>query len=165
MAIVPKGNPAFVRSSDITTLDGNVNKQNYLGIGIVDPRTDYSAEGFSRLVEIVAAAEKTIPRCVITLQCRDSIAANPTIVSHLGMYTQPTVARISDGYVSLTFPASESDVYGVSGGFTVSSVASKLLGISTNTTQQDFSSSIVYVKAVNSAGVAQQNQRITVMVW
>lgn len=116
MAVTPTGAPAWVRLSDHTTYGGNTNKTNYQSQGAVNPRTDVTAEQFSRLVADLEALVRVGSFAVITFTCNDTVPAAPTVDDYDSMAgTAPTGARVSSGVVTFTWDASYLDPYGVSG--------------------------------------------------
>lgn len=128
----PTGLPAWTRTADHTIYGGHLDKQNYLSQGVVNPRTDVSAEEFVRFCEDLAACVRTAPFAIITYTCNDTSPAAPTIHSvymMTGVRTTsyegdaaptgfPSAARDSNGVVTFTFASSYNDAYSVAGGFT-----------------------------------------------
>jgi hypothetical protein len=129
MAITPNGDPAWLRTADTTTYGGNLNKTNYQGQGVVNARTDVDATEFVRLTEDLAAVVRTAPLAEITFTSDDTGANNPTVdvvnlmtgiraTSYAGGTPPagfPTVARVSDGVVDITFSTTLTDAYSVAG--------------------------------------------------
>lgn len=125
----PTGNPAWTRSADYTQYGGDPNKANYQSQGVVNPRTDVGAEGFSRLASDVAAVVRTAEFCVMQVLCDVSgttttvescrMMTGITAASYLGTAPPtgfPAVTRNGSGDVSVTFSSTYSDEYGVAGG-------------------------------------------------
>jgi hypothetical protein len=131
MTVVPNGDPIWVRSSDFTSYGGDLDKANYQSLGAINPKTDITAEQFSRLVEDVAECARTAAFALLSITCNDSGADPPTInwarlntgvtASSYEGDTPPTGfpsgSRLGNGAVTLTFSASYPDAYGVSGAF------------------------------------------------
>lgn len=130
--VTPKGYPAWVRNVDHTHYDGDVNKTNYLSRGVIDPRTDVGAEGFSRMTADLAAVVRVAPFCEMLITINDT--AGTTVVPRIYMQTGvnaegypgtsppsgfPSVAYNGDGDVTVTFASSYNDPYGVSGAFEI----------------------------------------------
>lgn len=119
MTVTPAGLPAWSRTADFSTYGGHTDKKNYQAQGVVNPRTDVSAEQFASLVADAAAVSRTADFAVVTFTCRDSTTDDPTLDSYLGMHgvgaaAAPTLTRISDGLVELQWDATYTDPYGVS---------------------------------------------------
>ena len=55
MTVTPSGDPPWARTSDYTTYGGHAEKANYQSLGAINPKTDITAEQWSRLVEDLAA--------------------------------------------------------------------------------------------------------------
>lgn len=133
MTITPNGAPAWLRTASLASYDGDLNKKNYLSLGVVDPLTDVGAEGFSRIVADLAAVVRVSAFCEMSISCMDSTTLVPivnsaslmsgiTTASYVGNAPPtgfPTVSRVSDGVVLITFASSYLDLYGVSGAFSV----------------------------------------------
>lgn len=182
MAITPNGSPAWVRASDHTTYGGDLNKENWKGVGVVNPKTDVGAEAFTRLVCDVAALTRVAPFAVITLLMDDVTPANPTVEtcelmtgvrssSYAGGSPPsgfPTVTRIADGRARVQFSSSYTDPYGVSGALTIlSAKATAQDTVSTNATAvADAANYRVDVYAwTSSTGAAATSKRVTVTVY
>lgn len=129
MAIVPNGSPAWERTSDHTTYGGDLNKTNWHSQGVTNARTDVGAEALCRLCEDLSAVARTAPFCVLTIAC-DDVTPGPPTVSAINQMTGvtvtpyvgnapplglPSVARNGNGDVTVTWAASYSDAYGISG--------------------------------------------------
>jgi len=116
MAIVPTGNPAWVRANDHTTYGGNVNKIDYQSVGPVNPRTDIGAAQFCRLVADVAAIQLTAPFAELTFLCSDTAPAVPAIESYNSMAgAVPTAVRNGNGDVTFSWLDSYADPYSIVG--------------------------------------------------
>ncbi len=180
MAIAPAGSPAWTRAASHTFYGGNVNKENYLSRGAIDPLTDVAAEEFSRAQSDLAACARTQPFAVITLQCNDTSPAAPTIWSVLMMTgvrltsypgdTPPTGfpsgARNGTGDITLTFASSYLDEFGVSGSF--APIQAKGTGASGSTfvgVTCEISGVTVVVRCFDSAGAAVADKYATITVW
>lgn len=136
----PTGNPAWTRSADYTTYGGDPNKANYQSQGVVNPRTDVGAEGFSRLVSDVAAVVRTAEFCVMQILC--DVGGTATTVENCRMMTGvtavtysgtapptgfPSVTRNGNGDVTVTFASSYLDEYGVTGAFAATDAIASLV--------------------------------------
>ncbi len=134
MAITPRGDPAWVKSSDYTTYGGNQNKTNYQAQGAVDGRTDVDAADFARISDDLASMHRTADFASFTVTCNDSSPAAPTITNYDAMAgSAPTGARNGNGDVTLTFSASYTDAYGVSGLLNISGAKFGLQGTTAGT--------------------------------
>lgn len=168
MTVSPEGLPAHARASGITTFGGHTNKRNKGNVGTVDPETDLSAEQFSRLVDIVRAAEKTIPFAVLTFSNNDASPAAPTINYYHRQYgAEPTVERISDGYVRITFASAYTDDYGVEESFSIRHLAADSHGIGSHIAKAaKESDQAILVRCINSTdGTAVADLDVTLRIW
>lgn len=122
----PAGLPAWTRTASIEAYGGHAEKQNFLSQGAVDPRTDVTAEQINRLAADLVACARVAPVCVIRYLNRDTSELAPSVTycrlasGVTGAYAGdtpptgfPTLARVSDGNVTITFPADLSDDFGV----------------------------------------------------
>lgn len=180
MAITPSGSPPWLRTNNLTHYGGDVNKANYLSRGAIDALTDVDASQFSRLSADVAALQRVMPFCTMTLLCDDSTPGPPTIeyinmqtgiasVSYVGNSPPsgfPSAARNSNGNVLITFASSYSDPYSVNGAFSISSLMPGLISATAGTaTAERASATTVNLRAFNSAGTAISNARMSLSVW
>jgi hypothetical protein len=180
MAIVPSGVPPWVRTNDLTHYGGHPNKENYLSRGSIDPLTDVDASQFSRLASDVAALQRVAQFCTLTILCNDSVPAAPT-VEYVHMQTGvtaisyagddppdgfPSAERVSNGVVDITFDSSYTDPYNVSGAFSITHLIPGLISTSAGEAiAERVSSTVVRLRAFNSAGSAVSNARMTLSVW
>lgn len=133
MSIAIKGTPYWTRTSVVGDYDGSIEKQNYNGIGIINPRTDVSAEGYNRVAATLVSLANVAPVCVINFQGRESGSLTPLILScMLGNGAMalnydntsvptgfPTVVNAGSGIYTVTMPTAMTDQFGVSGNVTV----------------------------------------------
>jgi hypothetical protein len=179
MTITPSGSPSWVRTNDLTHYGGDVNKENYLSRGAIDALTDVDASQFARLAADVAALQRVMPFCTITYVCDDVTPGSPT-VEYVAMQTGissnylgstppsgfPALTRNGNGDVSITFASTYSDVYNVSGSFSISHAIPSLLSSSSGEAiSERISPVILKVRAFDSAGAALSNARVCVTVW
>src|SRR5678815_5997449 len=136
MAIVPSGSPPWLRTNSLDHYGGNIDKQNYLSRAAIDALTDVDASQFSRLASDMAALQRVMPFCTLTLVCSDTLPAAPTIEfihmqtgytssSYIGSSPPtgfPSASRNGNGDVTITFASSYLDPYSVSGSFSISSL-------------------------------------------
>lgn len=109
--------PALWASApDIYTYGGSPNKKNYLGLGIVDPDTDFAAEHVVAISDHLSCVARTAPFAVMTLD-----TATATFDSYKGQNGSgdghaPEVAEAQDddgySYFEITVPAYFTSEYG-----------------------------------------------------
>lgn len=140
MSITPTGTPAWTRTASADLYGGHANKRNWGGLGIIDPRTDISAEQWSRMAADLAAVVTVSPALVIRVRDTGArtvapSAPSPSITASVhslwgvsGWYSGgfpatgfPTV-ELDDSDLSLptytiTIPASHTDYFGVAASF------------------------------------------------
>lgn len=177
--ITPTGSPSWLRVNDFTHYGGHLNKQNYLSRGAIDALTDVDAAQFNRLTVDIAALQRVMPFCTMTLLCNDSVPAAPTIefvnmqTGVSGSYAGnspptgfPSAARNGNGDVSITFLNSYGDEFGVDGVFSISSLLPGLISSSAGVaTAERVSATVARLRAFNAAGSALSNARMTLSVW
>jgi len=179
MPVVPTGDPAWVRTSDLTTYGGDINKHNHLGQGAIDGLTDVGAEAFSRMTADIAAALRTGPFLTLTYTCDDTTPAAPTVNVAAGMMGVrltsyagaapppgfPSVARNGNGDVTLTFATSYTDPYGISGAFVVQHPRGSLVGTAAGTVVcQILTGQTLRVRAFDASNTALSNAVICLTV-
>lgn len=176
----PSGTPAWARANDHTTYGGDLNKENYMGIGIVDAQTDVGAEQLCRMAADMSAMIKVAPFAVITYLNRDTAVAAPLVESVM-MQTGvtgasyegdtppagfPTAAYVSAGISTFTFDASYSDAYSVAAAWTPSSAIATCHDIPGDMVNVSISGSVVTCEVVvGSTGNPDSNVRSTLVVW
>lgn len=182
MSITPTGSPAWLRSNDFTSYGGNLNKQNYLLRGVVDPYTDLDAAEFARMTADLAALQRVAPFANLIIQMNDTSPAAPTIQrAHMmtGIRTTsysgssapsgfPSAARTSNGVCTVTFASSYTDDYSVSGTFAVQCpIVQYIGGIGSARTVQCSrdSATQLTVKVTDDAGAAVSDPLIALTVW
>lgn len=178
MPITPTGDPAWVRNVEHTTYGGHTDKTNYQSRGVVNALTDVGAEGFVRMVSDLAAVVRTLPFCVINITGRDS-GAGDVLVNRVNLQTGttavayagaspptgfPTVTLIGSGHYRITFDATYSDDYSVSGAFAPTHCVLGLEGSTPYDLSYDVSGSLVDVY-VTSSGAPILDQTLSVAVW
>ena len=128
MAVTPLGSPPWDRSAGIAQYGGHVNKENYLSVGTINPLTDIDAGNIMRIAADLKAVSNTAAFAVLHLTQDDSTPDDPTVNSArlmTGVATAsyagdapptgfPTVTRVSDGVILVTFSSSYSDDYSIS---------------------------------------------------
>ena len=174
---IPDGNPAWTRSATFDQYGGHVDKANYQSQGVVNPRTDVGAEGFSRLTSDVAAVVRTAEFCVMQILC--DVGGTTTTVEHCRLMTGvssgsyvgtapptgfPTVTRNGSGDVSITFASSYTDEYAVAGAFIATEPIATLLATAGNSgvaNPELVSETVVRVRCFTLAAVAISGARFT----
>jgi len=171
----PIGNPAWVRSADFTQYGGDPNKANYQSQGVVNPRTDVGAEGFSRLASDMAAVARVAEFCSMQVLC-DVLGSSSTVescrlmsgvasLSYLGTAPPtgfPTVTRNGSGDVTITFSGSYTDEYGVAGAFIAKEPVASLISTTGGVASvQLVSATVVRVRCFNLSAVAIDGARFT----
>lgn len=165
MVTTPNGYASWTRANDLTDIDGHENKHNRAGFGGTDVETDLSAEGQSRLQQIVIAAQNVMPLTVLTMKLNDTGAQEPTILSHLGQYgtgvaQAPSCTRVSDGVVEIVWDAAYTDFFGVSGAVDITAVQV--------TMHTESSSHVCTYKIIDPLTIrvyAEYSSTITVTAW
>lgn len=178
MSITPTGSPPWTRQTSHTDYGGNLNKRNYMGLGVVNALTDVGAEEIVRAFSDLAAVCRTAPMWVITYLCNDSSPAAPTIEVALGMtgvrvisYAGdaaptgfPSAARNGAGDVTFTFASSYTDDYGVAGAWVPLAATTGLHGTAGGSPPYVIVASTVRIRAIRHDGVAISDARVTLEV-
>jgi hypothetical protein len=179
MTTTPNGSPAWTRSSDYVTYGGDPSKANYQSQGVVNPRTDVGAEAFARLVADTASVMRTCEFASMTIVCDDVTPGPPTVqncrlmtgvtaISYVGDAPPagfPSVARNGDGDVTVTFDASYTDPYGVSGDFIAQDPVACLTGSTPGVANPELvSDTEVRVRAAELDGDAATGATFTLTV-
>jgi len=176
MTTVPQGLPAWVRANNFVTYGGDPNKKNFASRGLINPKTDVGAEGFSRLVADVAALQRVADFCVIQIICDADVGGAPIVESCRLMtavtaapYTGttppagfPTVTRNGDGDVTLEFDTSYVDEYGVEGTLILRSPVATLLADTAGVANPELVGSFrARVRCVDLSAAALSGARFT----
>ena len=178
MSITPTGAPAWTRQTSHVDYGGNVNKQNFMGQGVVNALTDVGAEDFCRMCSDLAAVARTASMFVIEYTCSDSSPAAPTINVVLGMtgvrlvsYVGdaaptgfPSAARNGNGDVTFTFDSSYSDDYGIAGAWVPVTCTTSVSGTAARVAEWVISGSTVRIRVFDDAGAAVSNPTVTLEV-
>jgi hypothetical protein len=181
MAIVPDGFPLWTRTSGISVYGGSLNKTNYQRLGVVNPRTDVGAEGFTRITGDMVAAGRAAPFAVITFLNSDSSPAAPTVetvlmmtgvllassyVGNLAPTGFPSAARNGAGDVTFTFASTYTDEYGISAAFSLHSAKCSAHGDTYFSPQWEIvTATTLRIRCLTSAGAASSDKRVTLQVW
>jgi len=185
----PTGLPAWTRSADYIQYGGDPSKANYQSQGVVNPRTDVGAEGFSRLVADAASVVRTAEFASMQILCVDGGSNTPivencrlmvgvTVIPYAGTAPPggvapitllpllfPIVTRVSNGSVQVTFPASYIDEYGVAGAFIVKEPIANFVGAGGGVAVPEIvSATVVNVRVFDLTGVAISGARFTLSV-
>ena len=176
---IPAGSPAWLRTNDFTTYGGDPNKKNFAARGVVNPRTDVGAEGFSRLASDVAAVMRTAEFCSMRVLVRDTAPIGATVESCRLMTGAtaasydgatpppgfPTVTRNGNGDVSVTFDEEYVDEYGVTGAFVAQDpIACMITATGGNASPQRVSDTQIRVRCFTLLAVADINSRFTLTI-
>lgn len=179
MAITLDTLPAWTRTAVHTDYGGHVNKTDYLSQGAIDALTDVTAADICRIATDLAALVRTAPFCVITYTCNDSSPAAPTVHSVYMMtgisasnYAGdsppsgfPTLARVADGRVTITFASTYDDDYGTAGGFAIATAVGSVHGTVSAAPIFVFdSATVLTVRAKDHADAALADAKITVCI-
>lgn len=179
MSVIPTGVPVWLRTNDFTSYGGNLNKKNFASRGVINPKTDVGAEAFARITADLASLGRTAPFAVFQIQCDDTTPAAPTVTwvtmmtgtrsaSYLGSAPPtgfPSVARNGNSDFTITFAASYTDPYGVTGAFVAKGARSQLNGDTAGiATASVVTATTVRVRAFVAAGTAMSNALVTVTV-
>jgi hypothetical protein len=163
MAIIPSKLPPWIRTADIVDYGGDVDKQNYLGVDVIDPKTDQSAAQFSSLVQDVVASVNTAPFAVV---CGTWTGSEITLHAYRSMYGNgagyaPTITW-NGSYTIFTFTweTEYEDNYGQSSSVViVGANATSDLAVVPKITYPSVNSVDVYFNSTNS------EFRFTLQVW
>jgi hypothetical protein len=178
MTVIPTGLPAWARTTSHTHYGGNVGKRNHLLQGVIDPETDVSAEQLARMASDLAAIARVSPFASMIVTCDDTPGI-PTVewISMMTGVTSnyagnsppagfPSVARVSNGVVDITFASSYSDDYGVAQPISVVPGGATIRGATGQfATLEQTTANVVRAMAWTHAGVAQSNATIIVTVF
>lgn len=154
----PEGAPGWTHTADISKYGGHPEKQNYAGRQGIDPLTDVNASQFARLTADLVAATLTAPLAIATIGCDDYTPgpplfgarrkpSDPTKTEPYGGACQaawgvraapyngdgapshyPSASRNGTGDVTITFPATPRDGYGVAADIEIVQAFAQLYG-------------------------------------
>ncbi len=178
MTITPTGAPAWTRTVSHVDYGGHPSKRDYMGQGAIDALTDLSAAQLCRLASDVAAVVRTAEFAVMVLLCNDSSPAAPTVefvslmtgvrlVEYAGDAAPsgfPSAARNGNGDVTITFASSYTDDYGVVGDYAPIQAHPTVQSSSAHYATAVVSGQTVRVRAVDAAGSAVSDARISLTV-
>ena len=178
MAVTPTGDPLWARTASHDIYGGHSDKGNYQSQGAINPKTDVTAEEFSRIVEDLAAAARVAAFCKLRITCNDTTPAAPTFewvrmstgvreTSYEGDSPPsgfPSGARVSDGVVTITFASSYSDAYGVSHAFTPAQVEAYGASSGVAYVTHSISGNTVQLNAYDASEVAVADASMTAEV-
>lgn len=177
--VIPLGSPAWTRANDFSSYGGHLSKKNFASRGAINPKTDVSAEAFSRMAADLAALARTAPFGVFLVTCDDGTPGPPTI-NYAAMMTGartapyvgnaaptgfPSAARNGNGDITLTFAASYMDPYGIAGAFALSLAKAQLCGtIAGMATATIVTATTLRVRCFIAAGTAQTSGQCLITV-
>ena len=179
MQIIPTGVPAWLRQNNFASYGGHLEKKNFASRGAINPKTDVSAEAFSRIAADLAAVALVAPFGVFTILCDDSTPGPPTVEyasmmtgtrssSYLGNAPPtgfPSVARNGNGDFTMTFAATYTDPYGVAGALELKNPKPTLVGSTPGSAQAEIlTATTLRVRAFVLAGTALSNARVSLNV-
>lgn len=119
----PAGTPTWEHANDAATYGATTGTQNYQALGVVNPDTDLGADQFARMCEDLAAVQRVAVFATLKFTLDDTGNNHPT-VSMVRMMNRvyseafsgenpptgiPSVERVSDSIVDITFPTEVSD--------------------------------------------------------
>ena len=78
MTVTPSGDPPWARTASHDVYGGHSEKTNYQSQGAINPKTDITAEQWSRLVEDLAACVNVAEFANLNITCNDTSPAAPT---------------------------------------------------------------------------------------
>jgi hypothetical protein len=178
MTVTPTGLPAWTRTASIEQYGGHVEKENYLSLDAIDPLTDITAQGYSRLTADAMAAALTAPFAVITFIHNPG---QPVSISTVYMMTGvrltsysgasppsgfPGAVEGSSGQTVFTFASSYSDPYAAAGPFVPRHGQATAQGSLFTNCVVTTSGQTVTVGMFDAAGAALSAQRtITLVVY
>lgn len=169
MTTTPAGTAPWTRTVSIADYGGDAQKSDYLGIGVINPKTDVAASQFLRLVSDLSSCVRTLPLCTLTITGRGG-ALHPLVTSVLGMAWNydgagysgdsppagyPSVTGTSTAW-TITFAAAYSDEFGVSGAIALRGIAaaSNTAGAYANgTVSSDTVAAVIVSAATDSATI------------
>lgn len=175
----PTGRPAWARSVSHADYGGHANKKNYQSQGVVNPRTDVGAEGFTRLVADAEATTRTSPMLSMRYTNRDGTPDAPLVLSAYMMVgvslagyegdlapdSFPDGARNGTGDVTFTFDSSFTDAYDISEAFAPTQCLVSVEGSTAAHATYVISSQTLRIRVWDAAGAALADKTVSVVVW
>lgn len=177
--MTPTGRPAWARSVSHADYGGHANKKNYQSQGVVNPRTDVGAEGFTRLVADAEATTRTAPMLSMRYTNRDSGTDTPLVLSAYMMVgvslsgyegdlapdSFPAGARNSTGDVTFTFDEEFLDAYGIEEPFAPTQCLVSVEGTTAAHATYVISGQTIRIRCWDAAGSAVGDKNVSVTVW
>lgn len=180
MPIVLTTPPAHTRTASMNRYGGDMNKTDYLGIGPVNPLTDWGARDLCRTAADLAAAVRTATFLHITLTCRDTGVLNPlvhNVATQVGDILDaeysggapptgyPTITRVSDGVILVTLDSSYSDPFGTAAAFKIRFLYASAHGTPMATVQPEIvTDTTCRFHVFDAAGAALIDRKISVEI-
>lgn len=90
----PTGGPAWTRSADFATYGGHLEKANFQGEPVINPKTDVDAGHLQRLSADLAALTRVAPFCQMSFS---AVAAGSTVTVHECRLMTGVTAAAYDG--------------------------------------------------------------------
>lgn len=118
--VVPQsGIATFAGAMNHETFGGHLQKKNYGGIAVVNPKTDVSAQQGVDGCRVLARAQWTMKFAELEITLGDDDTAS-TVNSYVGqngvgLSKAPSIARIGTGIVRLQWDATYTDEYNITG--------------------------------------------------
>lgn len=177
-AVVPSGAPAWARSAGHADYGGHVNKADFQGVSVVNPKTDVSAAQIARMAADMTAVVRTTAFCVLTgTMATDTGTPTFNAVRLMtGVYNgsaysadsaptgYPSGSCASLGVVDVTFASSYSDDYSVSAAFAPSFAMATAGTDSGVRCRATISGQSVRVTCVDQSGSAVGGKQFTLTV-
>ena len=175
----PTGRPAWARSVTHVDYGGNANKRNYQSQGVVNPRTDVGAEGFTRLVADAEATTRTAPMISLRYTNRDGTPDVPLVLSAYMMVgvslsgyegdlapdSFPAGARVGTGRVTFTFDEDFLDAYGIEEPFAPTQCVVSVEGSTAAHATYEISGQVLTIRVWDAAGSALADKTVSAVVW
>lgn len=158
---------------------GHESKRNYQSQGVVNPRTDIGAEGYTRLAADSEATTRTGPMLTLRYTNRDGTPDAPLVLSvymmvgvslagyegDLAPDSFPDGARNGTGDVTWTIDSSFLDAYGISEPFVPTQCLVSCEGTTFASATYVISGQTIRVRVWNAAGAALADKNVTLVVW
>lgn len=175
------GTPPWNRTMVLGDYGGSVDKRNYGGRGVVDPRTDIDAGQVNRMAADLTAVARTAAFSVVTVDGAASPAVTYAVVGPVETVSTgypggsppsgfPTVTHVGTGHLKLVWETTYADASGVSADFTPVAAAPSIAGATSDicTTSAIISGLEVHVytwKYSGGAWIAADDIPVTLEVW
>lgn len=175
------GSPPWNRTMVLGDYGGDLNKRNYGGRGVVDPRTDIDAGQVNRMAADLCAVARTAAFSVVTVDGAATPNVTHAVVGAVETVSSgyvgssppdgmPTVTHVATGHFKLVWETTYADASGDSANFVPIAAAVTIAGGGTDiaTASAIVSGSEVHVYVWKYSGgswVATDSVAFTVEVW